>query len=275
MLVSEPRSRFTLRRDPPDRTPSLAALGATYVSRLATRAALYGDFRTLIASAPAGATRERYRRAVIEENVLSRATRAARSKAWKELAPRYGIDGAAPLFRMFLEEDRRTSSEKDHAITAYLLFALNDRLVSDLGMDWLYQYLRAAPAELRTPDVIAFVNAREQTHPEIAAWSPSSRENIASHYLSALKEFGLARGAQKKVSVRPSPGPPPVRFLLRALLFFGQDPLAAVQSPLFRLLGLSLDETVALLFELNADGALGFRVQGDIVEIDLGVPNGS
>jgi hypothetical protein len=275
MLVSEPGSRFTLRPDALDRTSPVVGPRVTYVSRLATRAALYSDFRTLVASVPAGASRESYRRAVIEENVLGRATHAARSKAWKELAPRYGIDEAAPLFGAFLYEEKQASSEKDHATTAYLLFALHDRLVTDLGIDWLYDYLRTAPAELRTADVIAFLTAREPTHPEIAAWSRSSRENIASHYLSALKEFGLARGAQKKVSVRPSPGAPPVRFLLRALLLSGQIPLAAVQSPLFRLLGLSVDETVELLFRLNAEGTIRFRMQGDVVEIDLGVPNGS
>jgi hypothetical protein len=253
----------------------LAGRGGPYVSRLATRAALYSDFRTLITSVPAGAPRARYRHAVIEENLLARPTRAARSKAWKELAPRYGVDGSAALFRAFLEEDRRASSDQDRALAAYLLFALHDRLVCDLGVHWLHQYLRAAPAELRTADVIAFLDAREPSHPEIAGWSHSSRENIASHYLSALKEFGLARGAQKKVSVRPSPGAPPVRFLLRALLREGESPLAAVQSPLFGLLGLSLDETVELLFRLHAEGTIRFRMQGDIVELDLGVPHGS
>jgi len=274
MLLSEPKSRFTLRRNTPDRTPSLPGLGTAYVSRLATRAALYSDFRTLVAAVPAGAPRERYRRAVIEENVLSRPTRAARAKAWKELAPRYGIDGVAPLFRAFLSEDRRASSENDRALTAYVLFALRDRLVCDLGIDWLQQYLHAAPAELRTTDVLAFLRSREQSHPEITGWSLSSRENMASHYLSALKEFGLARGAQKKVSVRPSPGATPVRFLLRALLLTGEGNLAAIQSPLFGLLALSLDETVDLLFRLNADGAIRFRMQGDVVEIDLEGPHG-
>ena len=275
MLVREPRSRFEHRTATPVTPGSLAVLDVTYVSRLATRASLYSDLRTLLAAVPLAAPRERYRRAVIEENALGRRTRAARAKAWKELAPRYGINGATPLFRQFLYEHGRASSENDRAITAYLLFALRDRLACDLGIDWLYQYLRAAPAELRTADVLAFLNAREQSHPEIAAWSPSSRENIASHYLSALKEFGFARGAQKKMSVRPAPGAAPVRFLLRALLLAGPGTLAAVQSPLFRLLGLSLDETGDLLFQLHADGAIRFQLQGDIVEIDLGGPDGS
>jgi hypothetical protein len=47
-----------------------------------------------------------------------------------------------------------------------------------------------------------------------------------------------------------------------------------VQSPLFRLLGLSLDETVDLLFRLSAEGALRCRIQGDVVELDLGGRNG-
>ena len=220
-------------------------------------------------------SRAEYRRRVIEENVLTRKSTAAREKAWKELAARYGIDGGALLFRSYLDEYRRAPSERDRALTSYLLFGLQDRLVCDLGTDWLYEYLRAAPAELRTVDVLAFLSSRESSHPEIKGWSPSSRENIASHYLSALKEFGLARGAQRKMSVRPSPGPASIRFLLRALLLAGASNRAAVQSPLFRLLGLSLDETVELLFRLNADGSLCCRIQGDVVELDLGGRDGT
>jgi hypothetical protein len=251
-----------------------ALAGQPYVSRLATRAAFYSELQTLLAAVDAIVPRAEYRRRVVEDNALSRRTASSREKTWKELAARYGIDGASPLFRAFLDEYRRSSSEKDRALTAYLLFALHDRLACDLGIDWLYQYLRTAPAELRTADVLSFVRARERSHPEIAGWSTSSRENIASHYLSALKEFGLARGAQRKVSVRPTPGSAPARFLLRALLLSGASNLAAVQSPLFRLLALSLEETVDLLFRLSAEGALRCRIQGDIVDLDLGGRNG-
>jgi hypothetical protein len=212
---------------------------------------------------------------VIEENVLSRSSMAAREKTWKELAARYRLEGTSQLFCAYLDEYRRASSERDRALTSYLLFALHDRLVTDLGTDWLYEYLRTAPAELRTVDVLSFLAARESAHPEIRGWSKSSRENIASHYLSALKEFGLARGAQRKLSVRPGPGSAPIRFLLRALLLKGAAPKDALQSSLFRLLALSLDETVSLVFRLNADGSLRCRIQGDVVELDLGGRNGA
>jgi hypothetical protein len=245
-----------------------------YVSRLAARASLYADLQTLLASVHEPVLRAEYRSLVIEDNVLSRRSSGAREKVWKELAARYGIDGTSPLFRAYSEEYRRGSSERDRAVTSYILFALRDSLVCDLGTDWLYEYLRAAPADLRTVDVLAFLSSREPAHPEIRRWSASSRENIASHYLSALKELGLARGSQRKMSVRPSPGPAPIRFLLRALLLGGASQTEAVQSRLFRLLGLTLDETVSLLFRLNAEGTLRCRIQGDVVEIDLGDRNG-
>lgn len=236
---------------------------------------MYADLEALLAAVREPVPRAEYRRLVIEENVLSRRTVAAREKVWKELAARYAIDGSSPLFRAYLEEYRGATSARDRGLTSYVLFALHDRLVCDLGTDWLYEYLRAAPAELRKLDVLAFLSSRETAHPEILGWSSSSREHIARHYLTALKELGLARGAQRKTSVRPSPGAAPVRFLLRAVLMSGASPQAAVQSPLLRLLALTLDETVSLLFRLNAEGALRCRIQGDVVELDLGGRNGA
>lgn len=274
MLVRARCSGYGRQPIRPRALSSVSDADRTYVSRLAARASMFGDLRILLAAMPADAPRAAYRSAVIEENVLSRRTRAAREKTWKELAARYGIDEASPLFRAYRGEYDRAASGTDRSLTTYLLFALRDSLVRDLGTAWLYDYLRSAPAELRSGDVLAFISAREATHPEVGGWSASSRDNIASHYLSALKEFGLARGAQRKVSVRPSPGAAPVRFLLRALMLSGASNVAAVQSTLFRLLGLSLDETVSLLFRLNADGSLRCRIQGDVVELDLGGRNG-
>lgn len=246
-----------------------------YVSRLATRAACYADLQALLAAVDGTVSRAEYRRRVLADNLLSRRTAAAREKAWKELAARYGLDDASPLFGAFLGEYRRASSEQERALTAYLLFALRDRLVCDLGTDWLFQYLRAAPAELRTADVLAFVRGRKRSHSEIGGWSASSCDNIASQYLSALKEFGLARGSRRKLSVRPAPGAAPVRFLLRAQRLAGAGDLAAVQSSRFRLLGLALDEVVELLFRLSARGCLRCRIQGDVVDLDLGDGDGA
>jgi len=246
-------------------------VGEPYVSRLSSRASLYADLRRLVDAVPRPLSRSEYRRLVVEENLLVRRTFSAREMAWKYVAARYGMDASSPLFAIFVDEYRRATSENDRSLTAYLLFALRDRLVCDLGTDWLCQYLQTAPAELRSRDVFSFLKAREAVHPEVLKWSASSRENLVSHYFSALKEFGLARGSMRKLTVRPAPGAAPVRFLLRVLVSSGVGSLGAVQSPLFKLLGLTLEETVTVLFRLSAEGSLRCRIQGDVVDLDLGV----
>ena len=55
----------------------------------------------------------------------------------------------------------------------------------------------------------------------------------------------------------------------------GASQQAALESPLLRLLALTLDETVSILFRLNADGALRCRIQGDVVELDFGGRDGA
>ena len=44
-------------------------------------------------------------------------------------------------------------------------------------------------------------------------------------------------------------------------------PLALVNAPAFRLLGLDGLETIDALGELNRTGAIRFRMQGDVVEL--------
>ena len=85
---------------------------------------------------------EEYRAHVLEENCLARASRAARKKLWQELKNRYILDREHPLFAAFWREWRRCKSEPERGLTTYILLALNDRLVADLGTEWLIGYLR-------------------------------------------------------------------------------------------------------------------------------------
>jgi hypothetical protein len=46
-------------------------------------------------------------------------------------------------------------------------------------------------------------------------------------------------------------------------------PLDLVSAPAFRLLGLDVGEVIDALGELNRLGALRFRMQGDVMELDI------
>lgn len=130
---------------------------APYLSRLSARSALYTELRLLLDASQEPLASSGYYARVLEENCLARASGAARKKLWQELKSRYLLDREQPLFAAFWREWRRCKSEPERGLTAYLLLALNDRLVADLGTELLFGYLRQAPAELRTADVRCFI----------------------------------------------------------------------------------------------------------------------
>ncbi len=243
--------------------------GAPYSSRLSARSALYTELHQLLDAEDRALSSAEYRKRVIDENRLTRTSTAARAKLWKELKARYRLDSEDPLFAAFWTEWKRCGSEAERSLTAYVFFALNDRLVADLGTEWLYALLRRAPAEVRLADVVAFIQRAFRVHPEARDWSEETRLAVAQKYTTSIRDFGLARGTVRKTSIRPALYGAPVRLLVRALRLAGVAPLDLVQAPAFKLLCLDPTEVIDALGEMNRTGALRFRMQGDVVELDV------
>jgi len=252
----------------PKHAPPGLDAGGPYLSRLSARSALYADLRLLLGATQASADAAGFRAAVVEDNRLLRPSGAARAKLWKELKGRYVLDPEDQLFAAFRQEWSASSSERDQALTAYVMLALNDKLVVDLGVQWLYPHLRAAPVELRVGEVVAFLERAELEHPEVTPWTAETRIAVAQKYLASIRDFGLATGKTRKVSVRPALYGAPVRLLIRGLRLAGESNQALLRSEAFKLLAIAEDEVVAALGELNRQGELRFRMQADVIELD-------
>jgi hypothetical protein len=243
----------------------------SYSSRLSARSALFTDLQLLLDGRSEPLTSEEYRELVVEENCLTRASTAARKKVWAELRKRYLLDRRQPLYEAFWSEWHRSRSDPERGLTTYLLLALNDRLVADLGTQWLFTYLRRAPAELRVEEVRNFIHRASQTdHPEVKEWTEDTQLHVAQHYMASIRDFGLASGKSKKWSVRPALYGAPVRLLVRVLRLARVNDLDVLVSPVFRLLALDGAEVIDALGELNQQGKLRFRMQADVVELEVG-----
>lgn len=250
--------------------PALDA-SAPYSSRLSARSALFTDLQLLLDDRPEPLTAEEYRKLVLEDNCLSRGSAAARQKIWSELRKRYPLDGRNPLFKAFWHEWKRSQLEQERALTTYIAFALNDRLVADIGTEWLYPYLRRAPAEIRMPDLRAFLEqSGRANHPELLEWAESTKHKVAKHFLASVRDFGLAQGRAVKKSIRPALYGSPVRLLITALRLAGKSDPEIVTAPVFRLLALEGIEVIDALGELNRQGELRFRMQADVIELGIG-----
>lgn len=253
-------------------TPALvlpALAQGPYYSRLSARSALYTDLGHLLDAVRDTPPMPNYRELVIDKNCLAKSSEAARRKTWEELKARYILDQTHPLFAGFTTEWEQCTSEQERGLTAYCLLALNDKLVADLAFDFLFARLRRAPVELRVDDILSFLTAAASTHPEINHWSVTTKRAIAQKYTASIRDFGLAKGRNQKVTVRPALYGAPVRLLVRALRLAGARELEIVSSSVFKILALDVGEVVDALGELSRQGALRFRIQGDVVELDL------
>lgn len=242
---------------------------AKYYSRLSARSALYTDLGLLLDGTPEPKKSSDYHALIIRKNKLARTSTSARKKIWKELKSRYLLDQNHPLFAAFWIEWIRCESEPERGQTAYILFALNDRLVADLGMKWLFSHIRRAPSEIRVQDVLNFIDRSKDEHPEVSKWSEETVKSVARHYMASIRDFGLAKGKVRKFTVRPALYASPIRLLITALQLSGVKPLYQIRSDIFRLAGLKGVEIIEALGELNRKGALRFKMQGDVVELDL------
>lgn len=247
--------------------PALAE--GPYSSRLSARSALYTDLQHLLEAAQDARPAAGYRRLVINENCLAKSSEAARRKTWKELKARYILDSENALFASFADEWVRCGCDQERGLTAYCLLALNDKLVADLALNYLFPRLRRAPAPLQVDDVLSFLASATGVHPEIKQWSESTKKAVAQKYTASIRDFGLAKGIIQKVTVRPALYGAPTRLLVRALRLAGTKELEIVSSPLFRVLALENGEVIDALGEVSRQGALRFRMQGDVVELDL------
>lgn len=242
---------------------------AKYLSRLSARSALYTDLRLLLDGLAAPLSSAEYRTLIVEDNRLSRRSAAARAKTWTELKTRYLLDREHPLFLAFWKEWSLANSEPERGLTAYVLLALNDRLVADLGTQWLFPLMRRAPSELRVPEVLAFIQRAAACHPEVLGWSTETRAAVAQKYLASLRDFGIASGKVRKQTVRPALYAAPARLLIRALRLAGVRELDVLQAPIFRLIGFDGLEVIDALSDLHRREELRFKLQADVVEIGL------
>jgi hypothetical protein len=104
----------------------------------------------------------------------------------------------------------------------------------------------------------------------VKKWTEDTQLHVAQHYMASIRDFGLASGKSEKISLRPALYAAPVRLLVLALRLARVSDLQIVVSPVFRLLALEGPEVIDALANLNQRGEIRFRMQADVVELEIG-----
>ncbi len=239
-------------------------------ARLAGAGSLRQELEAVLTAAPCDATSAAYRALVLDGNVAGKPSYSARRHVWTHLKLRYVLNPAVAPFPAFADAMRNSSMPEDRGLLCLLMLARTDRLFREVTLECVSDSLQRAGVLVDTAAVQESIDRRVRESG--AAWGDQTRRTARAHLLSALKDFGLLRGSAAKRTATPRPGASVITFAALLGKEEGLTDRQILASRWFRLLGLPAEQVVQLLYAAARNGAVAFRMQADVVEIDLPEP---
>jgi hypothetical protein len=238
-----------------------------YNSTFAGKGAMLPDARTVLGEINAGQHPDQVRYAVVKEDLLDRDTLHSRETVWKEIFRRY-ISERDPHH---VEAIARLVAQCPNAAAADLVlfyeYCQVDALLYDLTAYCTYDLYEAARTAIAPVDVNEWLDRQESDHPEVAGWSPTTRNRITKSYLSTVRDFGLVKGTKQKEFYKIYVPREAFVYALYHQYERGIQGKALIYSTDWRLFLLSEREVIFHLEDAANGGLIHFRHAGDIYDL--------
>ena len=210
------------------------------------------------------------RYAVIYDNILAKRTYQTRKRCWAVLHSRYfpnkfadgHLNPIIAIYKANVSETMKRGVLYYHFVTSDLLaYEATTRLIYDLA----YQGL----TNISPRTVDKFVDSRVKSHPEINRWSHNTRNRLVSHYLSALRDFGIFEGKVRKRICRPRIEEDFLLYVASILKDCGRSPKNILASDDFKLFLLSSAEVETRFAEAYQNNRIKFIKSGKIISLEF------
>lgn len=252
----------------PELTEQLGRDGGPYSTRNSSKGSLIGEAHVVFRAYACGKSFAELRAACHSGKLLRHAARETRYRIWDALHWRFFAWGPPA----WVLEDIVVASRSDIMSArfvglVYVHFARRDRLTFDFVTDKLWSMWNGGVRDVRRDDVIEFLVERADGH--LGKWRESTRTKLAGNILSALRDFGLLTGVQRKTLQRPVVAPEVVLHLCRLLDAEGLRGRALLEAPDWRLLLWNVQDTSHALSQLAQRGQIRFERSGRTVILEL------
>lgn len=244
-----------------------------YYSTIAGKGVLLPESKVILRTLSSGKNIDQIRHSVIEKDLLDRRTRESRSKVWKEVYRRY-ISGRSPehvstLAKMVSHCANSTAVD----LILFYEFCQADTLLYDLTACCTYELYQSARTSIDQVDVNEWLTSQERIHPEIATWSPITRNRLLGGYLATIRDFGLVQGIKQKEFHKLYVPREAFIYALYHQKDRAIEGKEAIQSSDWRLFLLSEQEVTFMLEDAARGGFVTFRHAGDIYDLQYSYKN--
>jgi len=224
-----------------------------------SRTMMLKEITRLLASSDPEAMTEDYRRLIVVENVLGKATETTRQETARRLRELYSLSTKFPIFSVYRQLMRFDSQ------SAQLLSLLIAWARDPLFRATTAAVMRAPIGEKLTGD--DFKQAIMDVFPH--QYSATIIGNIARHAASSWTQSGHLTGRTKKIRSRVDPRPSAVTFALIMGHGCGVAGAQLFTSVWCRLLDLNSSEARSLAEQAHRQELITLRAVGPVVEISF------
>jgi len=151
----------------------------------------------------------------------------------------------------------------------YYHFATSDLFAYEATTHFIYESAHNDLTSITPRGVGEFLNSRFEVHPEINTWSYQTRKSLVTHYLSALRDFGILEGKARKKIRRPMIELKLFIYVASVLKDCGTPARNILTSDDFKLFLLSPTEVESRFAEANQKNKVKFTKSGKIVSLEF------
>ena len=192
-------------------------------SRLTMAGALLHETYQLFQTFPQAADLAMMREAVIDKNLLHKNSYNRRRIMWIALNHRYLTPAPQWVGRALSQATTYGNQSPEFLSLAYLYFVLRDRFTFQFVTELIWPSWQQGVTRMTHRDTMRFIHDLADHDPVVKAWRESTKKNLASTLLSALRDFGLFKGTATKTIQRPPVALETAYHLLSILLAEGKS----------------------------------------------------
>jgi len=238
-----------------------------YSARNSSKGALIPEAGRVIEGLRSGLSLDELRAMALEGDLFPQRARATRKRIWVLLHYRYLSQPDWVLSALQSAYDEGAHSQEFVSLL-YLHYALRDRLTHDFVTQILWDRWANQQLSVSREDLLFLLDQTSEAQPQIQRWTESTRIKLAGSILTALRDFGVLKGRQKKTLVQPTLPLSTAEHFLRILTAEGLRGSEVLRDSSWRLFFCEENDVAHMLSQLAQERRIHFERVGSTVVLD-------
>jgi hypothetical protein len=240
----------------------------TYNSSLTSKGSLIEETLNVFRLVVDSYTKNEIKHKIIHEGFAGGDTYGTRESIWSDIHARFlSNNPRLPLVAQYILTLYDKNAQK------FILFyelCQSSPVLNDVTLYCVYPRYMAGFSKIDSEIILQYFAEISEGHPEIEAWSDSTRKKLARNLLTILRDFGLLRGKNQKEFHRLYIPMSVFSYILyRCVDQNITSPQEIINAEEWKLFFLDEDLVLQLLDEASKNGVCNFKRQGDLLTIDF------